>query len=356
MDASTLDSREAVERLDPQGLLGRLDMLPDQCAEAWQAAASIELPAGSGDARQTVVLGMGGSAIAGDVFRALSALSGAMPVHVVRGYDLPAFVDGSTFVIACSHSGNTEETLSAVEQALAAGAKVFALTTGGRLRALADERGLPSFGYQYQGEPRSAIGHQLMALLAMGERVGLLDAQEASVAEAVSLLRDRREALHAGVPLERNPAKQLAVRLHGRLAVVIGAGILEVAAYRWKTQMNENGKSWAVHEVLPELDHNSIAGFGLPAEVVPLLRVVFLSHAALHSRVLLRYEATAQALSDAGVAHERVEAKGAVPLAQVLTAIYMGDYTSYYLALLNEVEPSPVPALDKMKAWLAERA
>ncbi len=350
-----LDDRATVERLDPHGLLGRIEALPEQCADAWRRAGSFALPAGYADAREVVVLGMGGSAIAGDLFRSLASISGGKPVTVVRGYELPSCVAEAALVVACSHSGNTEETLSGFEQALTAGARTVVITTGGRLQQLADERRIPAFVYQYDGEPRSAVGHQLMALLALGERVGLLERQDAAVAEAVALMQEQRRQIGYTAPADGNPAKQIAARLSGRVPVVIGAGVLEEAAYRWKTQLNENAKSWAICEQLPELDHNSIEGFGLPTDAVSRLHAVFLWHAALHPRLLLRYEATADALAEAGVSHERVQALGSSPLAQVLTAIHYGDLVSYYLALLNEVQPAPVVALERLKARLAGR-
>lgn len=349
---AVLDDLATVERLDPHGLLRRIESFPDQCAAAWRQAAAFGLPDGYADAREVVVLGMGGSAMAGDVLASLAAVSGRKRVSVVRGYDLPPYIDEETLVVACSHSGDTEETLSTFQQALASG-RSLAVTTGGRLRELAQERGAPAFVYEYDGEPRSALGHQLMALLALGERAGVLEPQGPAVAEAVSLMQEQRERLEFAAPAERNQAKQLAARLRGRLPVVVGAGVLTEAAHRWKTQLNENSKTWALYEELPELDHNTIVGFGLPEDVVARIHVVFLWHPSLHSRLLLRYEATAEALTEAGVSHERVEAHGSSPLAQVLTAIYLGDLVSYYLGLLNNLEPAPVTALDGLKARLA---
>jgi len=348
-----LDDRATVERLDAEGTLGRIEALPEQCAQAWGRASGLELPSDYATAERLVVLGMGGSAIAGDILRSLAAIAGRKPVSVVRGYDLPPYVDQRTLAVACSHSGGTEETLSAFQQALAAGARTVALTTGGRLGELAQERGVPVLRYQYAGEARSALGHQLMTLLVLGERSGLLEGQDAAVAEAVALMREQRGAIGFATPAERNVAKQLAGRLHGRLPVVIGAGVLAEAAHRWKTQLNENSKSWAFYEELPELDHNTIVGFPMPKEVVGRLHAVFLRHPALHPRVLLHYEAISEELTRAGIAYERVAAQGESPLAQVLTAIYVGDFVSYYLALLNGVAPSPVEAIERLKARLA---
>jgi glucose/mannose-6-phosphate isomerase len=354
MNLASLDDRKTLERLDPSGLLARIEALPDQCESAWQATGALTLSDTYRDASEIVVIGMGGSAIAGSVFRAVAMQSARKPVHIVRGYDAPAFVGPRTLAVACSHSGDTEEALSAFEQALAAGAKPVVVTTGGKLGSMAQQGGYPAFTYEYQGEPRSAIGHQLMTLLAIGERAGLLEGQGRAVAEAVSCMREQRERLAFDVPSARNAAKQLAGRLHGRIPIVIGAGVLSEAAYRWRTQIAENSKAWAFAEELPELDHNTIVGFGLPKELLPNLHAVLLSHPALHPRLLRRYDATAAELDLAGVSHERVEAIGTGALAQALTGLYLGDFVSYYLALLYGVDPSPVAPIQRLKAKLAE--
>jgi glucose/mannose-6-phosphate isomerase len=286
--------------------------------------------------------------------RSLASPAGRKPVHVVRGFEAPAFVGGTTLVVACSHSGNTEETLSALEGALAAGANAVAVTQGGRLLELARERGLPTDVYQFAGGPRSAIGHQLMALLAIGEQAGLLERQDAAVEEAVALMRELRGRLGFAAPSGENAAKQLAGRLYGRLPVIVGAGVLADAAHRWKTQLNENAKSWAVWEELPELGHNTIVGFGLPRDLVERVRALFLFNRTLPAKIARQYEATAAELTKAGAAHERVEVGGSQPLAQLLSAIYHGDLVSYYLALLYGEDPSPVAPIVRFKAALAD--
>ncbi len=353
MNHEVLDDRASLERLDPHGMLARIEALPEQCEEAWRRAGDLTLPETHTEARDVVLLGMGGSAISGDILRSLATLTGRKPVQVVRGYDIPASVGENTLVVACSHSGNTEETLSAFQQALDAGAKTFVITMGGEIAKLADRAGSPLFRYEYDGEPRSSTVHQIMSLLALCEKEGLVESPEQADSEAVTLMKKQRAELGFAAPRGQNPAKQLAERLHGRLPVIVGAGVLDGAAYRWKTQLNENSKSWALHETLPELDHNSIVGFGKPD--VSRLHVVFLRHAALHPRLLLRYEATGEALDDAGVSHETIEAQGKSALAQVMTAIYFGDLTSYYLALLNGVQPATVEPIDTLKAKLTER-
>lgn len=350
---AALDERATVDRLDPQGALGRIEALPEQCEQAWGRAAGLRLPDEHRAARGVVLLGMGGSAIAGDILCYLATRTGGKPARVVRGYDVPNAVGERTLVVACSHSGNTEETLSAFRQAVGKGAKAFAITTGGELKKLADDAGAPAFVYEYDGEPRSAIGHQLMALLALGEQAGLVTPQASAVAEAVALMKRQRAALDFDSPFNSNPAKQLASRLHDRLPVIVGAGVLEPAAYRWKTQINENAESWAVHETLPEFGHNTIVGLALPREVVALVHAVLLWHPSLAS-LARHYEAIEAEMDEAGVAHERFEVAGESLLAQTLAACHAGDFVSYYLALLNGVSPAPMAAIDRLKARLSK--
>ena len=172
-------------------------------------------------------------------------------------------------------------------------------------------------------------------------------------ADALTQMRSLAEAIGRDVPEARNPAKQLARRLAGKLPVFVGAEALAPVAYRWRTQVNENAKSWAIADELPEMNHNAPLGYGAPAALVPLLHVVLLRHAAMHARTLIRIEATLEQMHAAGLSAEVVDVPGPSTLAQMLWAIQLGDFVSYYLGLLNGVDPSEVRALDWIKARLA---
>jgi len=350
----TLDDPQTFARLDPDGLRGRIRGLPEQCREAWQQAKAFPFPRDFADVRDVLVLGMGGSAIAGDIVRSLALRHSRKAVVVHRGYGLPPLAGEGTLVVASSYSGETEETLSSFGKAVDGPSKKIVITTGGRLLALAQSEGLPAYVFAYQGEPRSALGHSLMSLLACVEAAGVLPDQSREVEEALGLMEALRREIGDDVPLERNAAKQLAARLQGKLPVVYGAEALTEAAHRWKTQLNENAKVWAFYEEISELNHNAVEGFGLPKEIGERAFVVFLYDQGLSPRNVLRYEATGDALEEAGVASERVEARGEGDLARVLTAVYFGDWVSYYLAMLNGVRPSPVTAIQGLKKRLAE--
>ena len=156
-------------------------------------------------------------------------------------------------------------------------------------------------------------------------------------------------------PAKSNPAKQIAQRLYGNLPVVFGAGIAAEAAHRWKTQLNENSKCWAFYEIFPELNHNATVGFPLPKELISKIRVIMLRSPSYNARVKLRYEVTSGLLTQAGVPYEFVDGEGESSLAQMTGLITLGDYVSYYLATLYQVDPSPVKAINYLKEQLGKR-
>lgn len=351
---SPLDSADVYARLDPAGLYGRIAALPAQIDEAWQAAADLELPEDYRTAERIVVLGMGGSGIGGSLLRALALdLAAKTPVDVVRGYSLPAYVDARTLVLASSNSGNTEEVVSTFDQAVRAGAKCVAITTGGRLQAAARECNVPTLTFAWDGEPRAALGWSFASLVAICSRLGLLPDVAGDMHDALAHLRSLVAQIDRDVPEDANPAKQLARRLGGMLPVFIAAGALAPVAYRWRTQVNENAKSWAIAEELPEMNHNAPLGYGAPAGVASAMRAVILRHASIDVRTSRRVALTLEQMGAAGVAAEVLEVPGASVLAQMLWAIQFGDFVSYYLGLLYGVDPSEMRALEWIKTRLA---
>jgi glucose/mannose-6-phosphate isomerase len=215
---------------------------------------------------------------------------------------------------------------------------------------------VPALTFEWPDEPRAALGWSFAAPLAICVSRGLLPDAADDITAAAASMRAQNEGLQTDAPEAANAAKQLARRLHGRLPVFAGAEALAPVAYRWRTQVNENAKSWAIADELPEMNHNAQAGYGLPQRVVPLLHVVLLHHASAHPRMAPRIEATQAELSRAGVSSEVVQLEGASLLAQMLCGVLFGDWTSYYLGILNGVHPSPVDGLVRTKEFLRGRA
>ncbi len=349
-----LDNWALFHEIDPDDMLGRIAELPQQCRHAWANVQSLELPPEYRQVNNIVVLGMGGSAIGGDLLRALAEPECAVPIVTNRDYTVPAFVNAETLVIASSYSGNTEETLSAFAQACERGAKLLAITTDGKLAQQAREMGVPLLTFCYQSQPRAALGYSLVSLIGVVQKLGLISNKTADLEEAIEVMEALQAEIRETVPVTDNPAKQLAKRLYGHLPVIYGAGYLAEVAHRWKTQLNENAKAWSFFEPLPELNHNAVVGYQFPEELAERILVVMLASSLDHPRHKTRFQVTQEILTQRGIAYETVEAHGESPLAQMLSAIHFGDYVSYYLALLYEVDPTPVKVIDYLKKRLEQ--
>ena len=350
---SRLDDR-GIYALDASGMLDHAAALGTELLRAWEATDELQLPPGAPEAANVVVAGMGGSATGGDYFAALCQPSAEVPVIVNRGYFLPNFVSDRTLVVISSYSGNTEESLACYDDAWKRGAMILAVTTGGKLAERAGIDGVPLFTLTYRSAPRAALAHSLAPLLRLGARLELTPVDGADVAAAATL-HDTivTHELGEDVPTGRNPAKQVAEALHGRVPLVLGAEHLASVASRFKNQLAENGKMLGAADVLPEANHNLIVGLATARQAGASVSLVTLESELYDERVRLRFDATASLFEEAGVPVHRLHVRGARRLEQLMIGTAWGDYVSCYVALLNGTDPSPVPQIDRLKAVLA---
>ncbi len=349
-----LDNLSNYPKFDASGMRAHLHDFPDLCQRVWEKVSKFELPREYSQIDKVIILGMGGSAIGGEIVRCLTFSESKVHVYVHRDYGLPPFVNDSTLVIASSYSGETEETLSGFLESLKTPAKKLALTTGGQLKPLAEKAGVPVFIIDYRSPPRAAFPYSFISLLGILQKLGFLADKSADLQEGLRVLKKVATDFIETTPLASNPAKQLATRIQGHIPIVYGADILSGVAQRWKTQFNENSKTWAFYEVFPELNHNAVLGYEFSSAVTKDIFVILLHSLLLHPRIQLRYEVTAKLLVKAGISYQFAEAAGETPLAQVLSMVLLGDYTSYYLAILNEVDPMQIGSIDFLKNYLAQ--
>jgi glucose/mannose-6-phosphate isomerase len=354
MSAVDLDDTAYLREVDPADMGGRIAELPEQFGDAIEVASRCALPEEYAACDAIVILGLGGSAIGGDLVKRLVEGECRVPMLVHRQYDLPAFVDERTLVVASSYSGNTEEVLSAFGKALDRGARPLAITTGGELARRCREQNLPLITFDYEAQPRAALGYSLAILLEVLRQLNYVRDMSEDLQQAVETMEALQAEIGIEVPEEQNAAKQLARRLEGRLPVIYAAGHLSEVARRWKCQINENSKGWAVWEALPELNHNAVVGYEFPAAMPSIARVVMLQSDLYSPRLRLRMEVTGEILSDKGIPQETIMVQGSSPLAQVMWSIHLGDYVSYYLAALRGVDPSPVKTIAYLKERLAQ--
>ncbi len=355
---TNLDDAPALAQRDPGGMLLQVADLPAQLRHAPRASAAFRGAAGGGvpraKGREVLLCGMGGSAIGGEFAAAWCAPRGVR-VAVHRGYGLPEWAGAGTLLIFSSYSGNTEETLSAFEVALARGLKGLCITTGGALGERARSAGVPVYTISAGLQPRAALGHSLSGVLMLLHAAGVVEDPAPEIEAAARHLDSLVAKLGPEVPAAANPAKRLAQLWHGRLPFIYsGPGLTQPVGVRWRGQVNENAKSLCVASAFPELDHNEIMGWQALPELRRRCVLMLLRDRDDEPAVQRRMRITAEILASRAAALEWVDTSGEAPLARLLDLAWLGDWASVYLAFLNEVDPTPVPEIEDLKRRLAE--
>lgn len=339
---------------DPQKMIDHINNLPQQLLDAWQDAREFDLPDWQG-IEKVLISGVGGSAIGGELVAAYISPQAGVPVFIQRDYQLPAWAQGEdTLVICSSHSGNTEETLSVFKQAFDAGCRILAVCTGGQLAQQAADNNYPVWQFEYNSQPRAAIGYSFALQLAVLWRLGLIPDPTNDLQGAVEAMQTQQPGLLPEIPAVNNPAKRMAGQLMERSITIFGAGFLGPVARRWKCQINENAKAQAAFEVLPEADHNALQGILQPEGLSGATMNIFLRAKAGHARNQLRDDFTRMTFMLEGQNTDFYKAKGKTQLAQMWTALHFGDYVSYYLAMAYGTDPTPVPMLADLKEKMRE--
>jgi len=348
-----LDDRAKMIAGDPGGMRGHLEGFGDQLREAVRMGRETPLKVSSEGISSVAVVGMGGSAIGGDMAAGYLAGSLRVPLSVVRDYELPGYVGPSTLVYVSSYSGNTEETLSAYAEARERGAAIVASTTGGEVGRIAAQEGHDVVSVPLGYPPRAALGFSLVPLLFVLGRLGLAPDPAGDVEDTIVTVEEGVRRLRLDVPADANKAKDLALWLHGHVPVIYGTVPgTSVVASRWCGQLSENSKVVAHRNELPEMNHNEIVGWSGSRPMGGDARVVFLRDEDDHVRVARRIEITRDEIASTGADVREVESRGATRLARLMSLVQLGDFVSFYLAMLEGVDPTPVAPIDRLKKEL----
>jgi glucose/mannose-6-phosphate isomerase len=353
MVTHVLDNPEKIKLVDKSGMIDFALNAAHHYSEAAKVAdhIAVEFPKPA----NIIVAGLGGSAIGGDIMKDWAKNQLKVPIEVSREYKLPAYAGKKTLVLICSYSGDTEETLGTFLDALKRGCMVYCISSGGAVIKYAKKHKVPYLQVPGGLPPRAALPYMLVPLLIFMEKMGLVKGVKVELAEATALLNKISQENGPDTPTRDNFAKTTAYHIGDTAPTVYGWGIFQNVARRFKQQFNENSKSAAKWEYLPELDHNEIVGWECRGEQIRYFSVIFIRDiddepAEIESRL----DITKGIMERAGLIMFDLKVEGKTPLAKIISTIVVGDFISVYLAVMRCADPTPVNTINYLKNELAK--
>lgn len=355
-----------VKLYDASGMFDVLAGFPDQVEEAFTIGSNIELPdylslgfsslsgRRGGAFNKIIICGLGGSAIGGDLLRSYLWYEIQIPIYINRNYRLPAFIDDNTLAIISSYSGDTEESLSCYEEAEQKNCKIVCLSSGGKLSFIAESKNNLLISVPKGYQPRCALAFSFFPLLILMHKLGLIGDKSDEIVKVKKLLQTRSEQ-YTDYDENKNNAVKIAKLLKGKLPVIYSSSdTLDVVNLRWRTQIEENAKSIAYGNYLPEMNHNEIVGWQENPVLLKNIAVISLTDPDDYPRIRKRNEITINLISDLAGFVMELSGDSDTQLGRIFDLIYLGDWVSYYLAILNKIDPTPVDKIVYLKNKLME--
>jgi glucose/mannose-6-phosphate isomerase len=351
-----IDNPDSMKVLDPGGMYEKIYNFPEQILQAWEIGKRIEVqPKEFLNIDSVIVAGMGGSAIGGALVRSYLARDLKVPFLVCRNYNLPEFVNKSSLVIISSYSGNTEETIAAFRDALSRKARIVCLSTGGIIGEMAEEQGILRIDLPRGYQPRAALAFSFVPLLMLISKLKLVPKTDYDFTGLAGGLKKYRRQYDLKIPDDANPSKMLARKIHGRIPIIYtGPDLTESIGLRWKGQICENAKTPAFCNQFPEFNHNELVGWEKADFIKDRLVVLYLKDSEDSRPIARRMAIVEGIIKGKGVEVINIYSQGDYPLGRLFSLVQLGDFTSFYLAILNKVDPTPVEVIESLKKKLAE--
>ncbi|MBU0979100.1 MAG: bifunctional phosphoglucose/phosphomannose isomerase [Patescibacteria group bacterium] len=350
-----LTSRQEIAKLDVGNALGSVEALAKQIEHAWADVKNVQVLVKT-PIEKVVVSGMGGSGLGAHVIKALFKEELKVPFDFVNSYTLPAYVDAKTLVILSSYSGTTEEVLASAKEAAAKNAQIVAITTGGDLAQLAKQRGWPIYMidpvHNPSGQPRMAIGYSVFGTIGLCAQAGLLSLSNIEVQSVQTIIKQQLAKSSVEVEADSNPAKLLAYEMVDRRPIIVVAEFLEGMAHVNANQLNENAKIFADYKIVPEINHHLMEGLRFPLTNKDTHAFIFVNSELYLPKNQKRMAITKQIVEKNGLDTMRVELTAKTKLGQACEMLALFSFVSFYLSMLEGIDPSPVPFVDEFKQEL----
>jgi len=351
-----LDSVDEIKNKDGGFILDSVKKIPDQIEQAWKEIKKIEPPQSCKMAKNVVISGMGGSALGGRIIDSLVFERSRTPIEVFTEFHIPKYVDSNTLVIVSSYSGNTEETISDFYDAINRNAQIFVITTGGKLGQLAEKNHIPSYIFKPQnnpsGQPRLGLGYSVSAILAVLSRCEFIFTLDEELEKVIEELKKLVDEFGKEKSKNFNIAKSIAIKLSGKIPILVASEHLVGSSHSFKNQLNETSKTFSSIFDIPELNHHLMEGLGFPKKAKELLKFIFIESDKYSSHVIKRYPITKEVVEKNQIEYLTYKARLETKLQQSFEIMILGAFTSFYLALLNDVDPKEIPWVDYFKKKL----
>ncbi|MFH1074677.1 MAG: bifunctional phosphoglucose/phosphomannose isomerase [Candidatus Firestonebacteria bacterium] len=352
---ANLDSLKEIKKADPSNMMSNVLNFTEMVKTGIKMGKDAVIPDSYKKIKKVLFTGLGGSAIGGDILKNLLYDRSPVSITVNRNYFVPEWVDEDTLVIAASHSGNTEETISAFKDALSKRAKILVITSGGTLCGLAEKNKLPVIIVPGGNPPRASLPYLFFPVLIVMGKLGFIKVKASELVELSDMLENLKKAYAPDVKLEDNPAKQLASKLFAKPVIVFGsADFTDAVATRWKCQLAENSKIFAFTCTIPEMNHNEIVSWDLLKKVLRKFAVLFIRDKKEPPQIRKRFKLTKEVIDKKANWTGEVNSVGESLLARLFSLIYLGDFTSVYLAMLYDKDPTAIKIIEDFKNALSE--
>lgn len=352
-----IDDRTAIATLDKSNMLGSLEALADQVRQAWQDVSEVEFTPNA-EIRNVVITGMGGSALGGDVAKHLFKDKLTVPLDVINSYHLPGYVNEHTLVILSSYSGSTEEPLHCAVEAKAKKAQIMVIAAGSKLKEIAQTENYPIYvinpEFNPSNQPRMAIGYAITGLLGLLSKAGVCSLTNQEVNEVIEVIIRTNEMCGVNTPQDRNQSKLLAFNALDRRPVLIVSDFLTGAAHTAANQFNENAKVFADYKIVPELNHHLMEGLKFPNSNALSHLFIMINSELYDPAIQKRMKLTQQVVEQNHIETITITLTADSKLTQAFELITILAYATFYLSMLENIDPSPIPFVDWFKVELAK--
>jgi glucose/mannose-6-phosphate isomerase len=351
-----LDLITDIKKIDKDNLYASIETFSDQIEQAWDECQNIILPTEYKSVTNIVICGMGGSALGGRIIDSLLTENVRLPIEIFTEARLPFYVNERSLVILSSYSGNTEETLISAKDAVDKKAKIFGICSGGKLSDFLKANNLPAYvynpSYNPSKQPRMGLGYPVASLLAILAKYKFIHLDDLDMKTSAEVIKKLSLEMAPEVDFKNNEAKLIAHNFHWKIPILIASEHLVGSTHTFKNQLNENAKTFACLFDLPEANHHLMEGLKNPAEALKKLYFLFIESNLYSDFVKKRYPITKEVIEKNGIECGSYKLISKTKLEQIFELITLGLNVSYYLAILNETDPTPIPWVDYFKAKL----